>query len=383
MALLSETSGLSKRLTYIWYSLGGRVLHKNQKLMSNSSEMRGQKRPTITDVAKLAGVSKVTVSYVLNGHSVAARISAATQEKVSEAAKELGYWPSVIARSMVTGRAETIGLVFQDPLYFAVRADFVREVMHGVNLAAVSLGYDLLLHTKPVPNALVECSVLADGRVDGVLILRNRDDETLRLLIERGFPCVLFFSRSDHEHIAFVDSDNYGGAVQATDHLIKLGHRHIGMVLGHHASTSSSERLAGYCDTLNRSGLAFHGRLVIRPTPGSELQTIRNFLVEQEPTAVFCISDLYAIHTLKVATELGLRVPEDLSIVGFDSLESCERSNPPLTSVRQPVLEISRKATELLVSLARGEKVESRRVIFPTELDVRQSTAPPNRLVHP
>ncbi|MDR3689798.1 MAG: LacI family DNA-binding transcriptional regulator [Fimbriimonas sp.] len=330
-------------------------------------------------MAKLAGVSKVTVSYVLNGHSVSARISPATQEKVSRAADELGYRPSVIARSMVTGRAETIGVVFQDPLYFAVRSDFIREVMHGVNLAAVSVGYDLLLHTKPVPNALVECSVLTDGRVDGVLILRNRDDETLRLLLEQGFPSVLFFSRSDHEHISFVDCDNYGGAVLATEHLVSLGHRQIGMVLGHHASTSSSERLAGYCDTLNRSSIEFDGRLVMRPTPGNEFQCIRNFIVEQKPTAIFCISDLYAIYTLMVANDLGLRVPEELSVVGFDSLESCERSNPPLTSVRQPVLEIARKATEILVSMARNEKVESRRVIFPTELDIRQSTAPPIR----
>jgi LacI family transcriptional regulator len=278
---------------------------------------------------------------------------------------------------MVTGRAETIGLVFQDPLYFAVPSDFTREVMHGVNLAAVSLGYDLLLHTKPVPNALVECSVLTDGRIDGVLILRNRDDETLRLLIERGFPCVLFFSRSDHEHVAFVDGDNHGGAVLATEHLIQLGHRRIGMVLGHHESTSSSERLTGYSDTLDRCGVEFDPKLVIRPIPGEDLQAIRHLLVNEKPSAVFCVSDLFAIYTMMVASELGLRVPEDLSIIGFDSLESCERSNPPLTSVRQPVLEIAKRATEILVNRALGQPVESWRVILPTQLDVRQSTAPP------
>ena len=256
--------------------------------MSNSLGKRFSKRPTIADVAKLAGVSNVTVSYVLNGHSVAARISPATQERVTKAATELGYSPSAIARSMATGRSETIGLVFQDPGYFAVPSDFVREVMYGVNLAAVSLGYDILLHTKPVPSALAECSALTDGRVDGVLILRNRDDETLRLLIERGFPCVLFFSRSDDEHVAFVDSDNHGGAVTATEHLIHLGHRRIGIVIGHHASTSSTERLAGYSESLVRAGIPFQERLVLRPIPGEETEMIRNFLVEQQPTAVFC-----------------------------------------------------------------------------------------------
>jgi DNA-binding LacI/PurR family transcriptional regulator len=344
--------------------------------MPISSGTRFQKRPTIADVAKLAGVSKVTVSYVLNGHSVLARISAATQERVSRAASDLGYTPSAIARSMVTGRSETLGLVFQDPHYFAAPSDFVREVMHGVNLAAVSLGYDLLLHTKPVPNALMECSVLTDGRVDGVLILRNRDDETVRLLLERGFPCVLFFSRSEQEHIAFVDSDNQGGAILATDHLIRLGHKRIGVVLGHKASTSSTERLSGYANSLESANLEFRDELVVRPNPTEELATIRNLLKDKKPTAVFCVSDLYAIYTLMVANELGLRVPEDLSIIGFDSLESCEHSNPPLTSVRQPVVEIAKKATEILVGLAMGQPMENCRLILPTQLDIRQSTAP-------
>jgi len=338
------------------------------------------KRATITDVAKLAGVSKVTVSYVLNGQGKSARISPATQAKVQRAALDLGYTPSVVARSMVTGRAETIGLVFQDALYFAVPSDFVREVMHGVNLAAVSLGYDILLHTKPVANALTECSVLTDGRIDGVLILRNHDDETLQLLIQRGFPCVLFFSRTDQEHIAFVDVDNFGGATLAIDHLVQLGHAHIGIVAGHPSSTSSGERVAGYKASLVKHGIGLDDRLIIHPEPGNEILAIQRLLDEQRPTAVFCVSDLLGFYALKAAGEVGLSVPDDLSVIGFDSLESCEHSNPPLTSVRQPVLDISRKATEILVSLAKGEDVEDRQIILDAELDIRQSTSAPKLL---
>jgi DNA-binding LacI/PurR family transcriptional regulator len=344
--------------------------------MPNALDNKPPRRPTIADVAVRAGVSKVTVSYVLNGQGRIARISTATQEKVSRAAADLGYRPSVIARSMATGKSETIGLVFQDPLYFAVPSDFVREVMHGVNLAVVSAGYDLLLHTKPVPNALVECSVLTDGRVDGVLILRNRDDPTLRLLLEHRFPSVLFFSRSSDEHVPFVDADNFGGFVLATEHLLGLGHRRIGVVLGHEGSTSSSERLAGYRHALRQAGIVFEESLTIRPEFGRELEDIRRFLEGQKPTAVVCISDLYGIYTLTAADQIGLSVPDDLSVIGFDSLQSCEYSTPPLTSVRQPVLEISRKATEILIALAKGEQVENQKIIFPAQLDLRRSTAP-------
>lgn len=333
------------------------------------------RRPTISDVAKLAGVSKVTVSYVLNGQSQSARISSATQEKVFGAAAHLGYTPSAIARSMVSGKSETLGVVFQHAQYFADPSDFMREVMHGVSLGAVSQGYDLLLHTKPFNDVLTEVAALTDGRVDGVLMLRNYDDETLNSLIKRGFPSVLFFTHA--ANAPSVDADNYQGGRLATEHLADLGHRNLGMICGHHYSTSGRERLAAFLDVLRERDLPIQPRSLLEPTPGEEVAEIREYLMRPDrPTGIFCFSDLYAFYVLKAANELGISVPDELSVVGFDSLESCEHSNPPLTSVRQPVIDIARAATELLISIVRGEPVEENAVLFPTSLDIRRSTAP-------
>lgn len=339
--------------------------------------MNSHRRVTITDVAKRAGVSKVTVSYVLNGQSETARISAATQQKVTLAAAELGYTPSAIARSMVTGKSETIGVIFQDALYFAAKSDFILEVMNAVNKAAVDHAHDILLHTKPAINALAEASMLTDGRVDGVLILRNKDDETINLLINKNFPCVLFFTRTELPGVPYVDGDNIGGARQAVDHLIELGHKRIALIAAHEKSTSSGERIQGYKESLSCAGIDFDERLVLHVTPGHEIRDIKKLLSERRPTAVFCFSDEFAFYTMHTARELGLHVPTDLSVVGFDSLDSSEKSDPPLTSVRQPVHEIAQQATKLLVALTKGEKPKDTQIILPTELDIRQSTCPP------
>lgn len=335
-------------------------------------------RATIMDVARLAGVSKVTVSYVLNGQAASARISEKTRTRVLAAADELGYSPSAIARSMVTKRSETIGVVFQYAQFFASRSDFTKEVMLGISQAVVSEGYDLMLHTKPVLDARSEVAALTDGRVDGVLVLRDYDDEALNQLIERGFPTVLFFTKTERKNVPFVDSENLDGACQATEHLISLGHTRIGMICGNPRSTSAIDRFRGFKETMERHGLKIEDRHILRVPPGIEIETITTFLRSPDrPSALFCFSDEFAFMVLRVARTLGIKVPADLSVVGFDSLSSCETSNPPLTSVRQPVAEMARTATEMLVKIARKDKPEQLQVLFRTELDVRASTAPP------
>ncbi len=336
------------------------------------------KRSTIMDVAQLAGVSKVTVSYVLNGQAESARISEPTRERVLAAAAELDYTPNSIARSLVTKKCDALGVVFQFAQYFAARSDFTKEVMLGISQAAVALGYDLMLHTKPVHDARAEARALSDGRVDGVLALRDVDDETLRLLMEHGFPCVLFFTRSEDAAVAFVDCDNYGGGRLAAGHLVTLGHKRIGMICGSSGSSSAVDRLRGFRDALNSSGVAIPDRFLVQMIAGSEAETIEGFLRSPDrPTALFSFSDEFAFLTCRIAAKLGIRVPEDLSVVGFDSLDACDHVTPPLTSVRQPVLEMARTATQLLVKLVKKEEVVERQIVFTTTLDVRGSTAPP------
>ncbi len=336
------------------------------------------KRATIMDVAREAGVSKVTVSYVLNGQAQNARISEPTRERVLLAAKELGYTPSAIARSMVTKRVDTLGVVFQYAQYFASRSDFTKDVMLGINQAAVSLGYDLMLHTKPMLDARAEVGALTDGRVDGVLVLRDADDEALDLLLEQALPCVLFFMRSDRPGVAFVDADNRQGGSLAAEHLVALGHRRLGMLCGSPRSTSAKERLAGFRDALNQKGLRVDERHLLHLTDIGEADAIENYLRSPDrPSGIFCFSDEYAFLACRIAAKIGLRVPEDLSVVGFDSLGACDEFIPPVTSIRQPVVEMARVATQMLVKLVRKEPIDETQIVFHTVLDVRKSTAPP------
>ena len=337
------------------------------------------KRTTIEDVAKKAGVGKVTVSYVLNGHAKVARISEETQNRVKAAASELSYRPNALARMLSQGRTDGLAVVFQRGHFFAGWSGFTAEVMRGVSTAAVELGYDLMLHTRDLaPEA--EADALADGRIDGALVLRDEGDPLVAQLATRGLPCVQFFSRG-HGDAPFVDADNYSGGRLATRHLLDLGHRRVAMVRGPQRSHSSNDRYVGYRDALESAGVGVAPeRVVSIPSSQSDFEPLRRLMdAPDRPTALFCWSDEVAFAAMAMLRELGLRVPEDVSIVGFDSLASCDQSAPTLTSVRQPIFEMAAQATRLLAALVREEPMATRQILVPLSLDVRRSTAPPIR----
>jgi LacI family transcriptional regulator len=335
------------------------------------------RRTTIADVARMAGVGNVTVSYVLNGRSRAARISPETERRVLEAAQELNYRPNGPARMLVRQRADAVAVVFQYGEYFSAQSSFTLEVMRGVCSACLAAGVDLMLHTKPAADPASEAAALMDGRVDGVLMLRDRQDPTVAEVASRGFPCVAFFTRPDDPTLPFVDSDNIQGGRLAASHLLGLGHRRLGMVAGPVGSVASSHREHGWTDCLREQGIPVSQHHLVRlPVPSSDKSDFLRLMQSPDrPTALFFWSDDIAIACLPVLRELGLRVPQDVSLVGYDSTAAAASSSPPLTSVRQPVVDIAREAASLLISLARQEPVETIHVVFPPELDVRASTA--------
>lgn len=335
-------------------------------------------RTTIQDVAKKAMVSKVTVSYVLNGRDADVRISQETRARVLQAAEELGYRPSGVARMLVNQRSGTIAVVFQYASYFSHWSSFTSDVMRGVCEAAVVEGFDLMLHTKATETVDQELNQLLDGRVDGALVLRDGNDPMVQQLINRGFPFVLFFTRNYDPRACFVDSDNYMGGQIATDHLIKLGHQRIGMVRGSHQSTSSNDRFNGYRDALESNGIPCREDHVLAiPTPDSPLGGLDDLMARPDrPTAFFIWSDDVAYPVMARLKELGFECPRDVSIVGFDSLPSSELCSPRLTSVKQAIEEIARAATQMLVARINGEDIRQRQQIFPLTLDIRSSTGP-------
>jgi DNA-binding LacI/PurR family transcriptional regulator len=336
---------------------------------------------TIRDVAKLAGVSKAAVSYVLNGRKTSIKITDETRNRILAAARQLNYHPNALARGLAHKRTDTVTLVMQYAYMFSGWSGFTNELMHSVSEAAHRLGYDLMLHTKDQPDFEREVAALTDGRADGALLLRDIDDPLAEILTQRGFPCVLFFSRSNHSDIWYVDCDNVLGGRMATEYLLNLGHRRIMYIGGIHRSSAAMDRLAGYESALRHRGIIPRPDWTIELRyADASLEGVEAILrTPDRPTAVFAWSDEVAVRLMTLARRMGLRIPEELSIVGFDSTELCNHTHPPLTSVRQPIKEMAARALEMLSQRIRGEEVAERQVLFPPTVVVRGSCAVPDK----
>lgn len=355
-------------------------LPETWSIITETIQIMGR-RTTINDVAKAASVGKVTVSYVLNGRAGEVGISTETAERVIEAARQLDYRPNGVARMLARKRSDAIAVVFQHAYYFSVDSAFRNEAMHGVCEECVEHGLDVMLHTKPTDDPIDEANALSDGRVDGVLMLRDQGDPTLAALVERNFPVVLFFSRSDDPRVSFVDCDNFMGGKLAGSHLISLGHKVLGMVVGSSHSVDSSDRFHGFRSVLEAAGLSLPLERVVRiENATASFEELEEMMkAPNRPTALFVWSDDVAFECIRVLRGMGLQVPRDISVVGFDSTAACNRVDPPLTSVRQPIADMARKATQVLTARVQGRLENPQQTVFSPILDVRGSTSPSSK----
>jgi LacI family transcriptional regulator len=270
---------------------------------------------------------------------------------------------------------------------FSGWSGFINELMRGASDKACELGYDLMLHTKSQSTLDAEMAALTDGRADGALLLRDYDDPLAESLAERGFPCVQIFSHSSNPALYSVDCDNYHGGLLATEYLIGLGHRRIGHIGGPDRSAAAHNRKRGYEAALEKAGLSvcpqWYTRIIYGggdPThTGADLTPLAEIMTGPDsPTALFCWSDDVAARALRfLRGTLGLRVPEDVSILGCDSTPLCENTLPRLTSVRQPVYEMAACGVETLVQLIHREGVDEPRIRFSPSLDLRDSCCTP------
>jgi len=330
-------------------------------------------RSTILDVANRAGVGKVTVSYVLNGQAEAARISQATIDKVTQAAIDLNYRPNAHARNLATKRANAIGVVFQYGDFFSKQSSFITEVLQSVCQACVEADVDVTLHTRPTTDPATEANVLSDGRVDAVILIRDENDPVHQLLLDRNFPAVLFFCRSEDHRAAFVSCDNYSGGRLAVNHLLSLGHRRIAMLRGSEGSVDSNDRFHGYMSALESAGIPFNPDFVLTNTSVDKIGTLLQ--MPERPTAIFSWSDDSAMEAIRIAQSIGLTVPADLSVIGFDGTNAGEKFQPSLTSIRQPIEDIARTAVKLALELTGEKSVTDHRFVLPPTLITRKSTA--------
>jgi DNA-binding LacI/PurR family transcriptional regulator len=336
-----------------------------------------RRRPTIYDVARLAGVSTATVSRALNG---TAPIAVTTRAAIDDAIAQLGYRPNPIARSLVTRSTQTIALLLPD-----ITNPFYAELVSGIQQLMLEGDQSMLLCTTngdPEQEARY-LRLLRAKHVDGALVDGlGLAPERIAAFVEDGFPIVCLDRDVDFPTIPVVQVDNRLGARIATDYLVSLGHTRIAHITGAPARISD-ERVGGYREALQTAGLEPHPELIAAGdfTEAGGHAAMRSLLESSARfTAVFCANDLSAMGALGSVLSSGRKVPLDLSIVGFDDVRLAPYTSPPLTTIHQPAAEIARYATELLLALIRGEQPGSMRRLFAPTLIVRASAGPPRTL---
>jgi LacI family transcriptional regulator len=345
--------------------------------------MAARKRVTAQDVARLAGVSRTTVSFVLN-NVTDMRISEETRQKVLEAARLLNYHPDAVARRMVTGQTRVLGFVLRQSPEQAFADLFLPQVLNGLSQAAARQGYQVLFEPIPPdqPNTMY-ARLVNERHVDGIILSGPRfDDEDLLHLHREGAALVLIGRLPDVE-IPYVDVDNIGGARMATEYLIRKGHRRIGLITNAPLSyTASAERLAGYRQALEAAGLPFDETLVRcgNFTPQSGYQAMTDLLqVRPLPTAVFVASDTVALGALQAIRHAGLQIPTDISLIGFDDIPLAGFLDPPLTTVHLPAFNLGWEAAEMLLQRLQTEEASPLYRLLATHLVERESCAPPRK----
>lgn len=335
---------------------------------------------TIKDVAKKAGVSPSTVSRVLSSHP---RISKDTAQKVKQIMDELGYHQNTMARSLVSNKTYTLGMILPRPAEELFQNHFFSESIRGITTHASRNGYDLLMTAGlNEQDELGAVTRLVKGRrVDGVILLQSRQrDPIIAFLQKEGFPFVLIGHYE--ENILCVDNDNVQAAYDATRHLITQGHERIGFVSGPPNLTVSLDRLEGYRKALAESNLRMESEWIVEGEflQESGYRAMSFFMnLPERPTALVVIDDIVTFGILRGLTELGFKVPDDLSLVSFNNIALSDLSSPPLSSVDIGMYQLGYMASQQLIRHIQGDKPQQHRTIVPHRLIVRESSLNLNR----
>lgn len=332
--------------------------------------------PTITDVARKAGVSTSTVSHVINETRY---VSDEVKQRVHAAMKDLNYQPNVIARSLRTRETQTVGVVVSD-----ITNPFFTSIVRAIEDEVLKQGYNIILcDTDEKPEReQVYLRLLMGRRVDGLIVAPSSGNaDLLQLAIESGYPTVLLDRSIPGLDADVVLSDNEGGAFDAVSYLIGIGHRRIGIIAGRLEVSTGADRMAGYVRAIKAHGIPVDESLIEVAQFKREIayEKTREMLARSEPpTALFVCNNAMTAGAMAAIKAAGKKVPKDISVVGFDDSEWAALMDPPLTVVAQPIVELGTRAAQLLMRRISGGRVKTpRAIVLKPELIVRGSCASP------
>ncbi|MBN1522297.1 MAG: LacI family DNA-binding transcriptional regulator [Candidatus Aureabacteria bacterium] len=331
---------------------------------------------TLKEIARIADVNISTVSRALNDSPL---ITLETKEKILAIAERMNYFPNSLARGLVSHKSETIGIIL--PKIFFLQGPFFSEVLSGIEQVSVKNGYNILIASatgkkqeKNFPFNLTRAK-----RIDGMLIINEQQRiRNLLALKKESFPFVFLNRFIKDTQINCVASDNVQGGHIATQHLTRLGHKRIAVITGSLKMAASHERLQGYRAALEEAGIPFDRRLVQEGLFEQGIESgveCATRLIEQSPlpTAIFAFSDEIAIGVMQVVKSKGLKIPEDIAIIGYDNIEYSAHLSPPLTTISQNPFTIGSASCQMLIDILSEKKVENNHIRISVNLVIRES----------
>jgi LacI family transcriptional regulator len=335
-------------------------------------------RVSIRDIARVAKTSVSTVSRALNNHP---DVSPETRDRILRIAQARGYERNVFAHSLISGRSGLISVIMPDIDY-----DYQLQFLRGIAHAAQRFDQELLLTVEDtVADTIEACqSIYRRGVADGVVVFAPpvEGEETFRQLQEAGFPMVAFHPPIPIAGLTSVEPMDYEGGLIATQHLLSLGHRRIGIIMEDIRRTAGQERLRGYRDAIQQTGVPYDPELLVVVPPNQPRRSGRAAVQQWvearvDFTAAFCFNDLVAYGAVQQLTACGRRVPEDVSIIGFDDIPASSYfGRAGLTTIRQPIMRIGELALETLLQMCDDKAEPGQRILVPVELVVRGTTGP-------
>lgn len=326
---------------------------------------------TLDDLAALSGVSRATVSRVVNGGPVAE----ATRQRVMEVLERTNYHPNLAARTLASGRSGVVGVVMHIDPRLLFNDPYFSGLLHGMSnaLAEKAVGMMLWLGDRTREETLDQ--IRLRGMLDGVIVTAHwLEDPIVDGLLESSIPTVLIGHRHADRNASYVDVDDVQAADTLTTHLIDIGRQRVGHIAGLPGSVAAADRVAGYRRAIQRAGLDPDGLVVEGDFTRESGLAATSALVDRGVDAIFCANDATAEGALEVLRARGVRVPDDVAVAGYDDLEFAARLDPPLTTIRQGVQAQGSEAARTLFQLLDDPDDGPRRIVLPTELVVRRST---------